>query len=308
MHTMTARERVSLAINHTETDRAATGEITIADEVVEGFFQINGVTFTERAEFANRLGIDAVCESPQWAGAPSHLPTPAEAQWKDLSAWATETDRFAFAMLDGIFGWGSRFMGFDRFLLASVRGSQDLVDLINKVERLNIGLAKRAADAGADGVLIADDIAYNQGTTVSPEALRNFFFPTLARQVKGIASLKIPVFFHSDGNLNAVMDDLVGSGVHGVQCLEPAAGMDLGQLKARYGDRICLWGNLDPENLFLKRAVADLQRTVRGIIHTGAPGGGFIFGSTSGLVNGMRRENLEVAYRAVCEGGSLSSS
>ena len=60
MHTMTARERVSLAINHTETDRAATGEITIADEVVEGFFQINGVTFTERAEFANRLGIDAL--------------------------------------------------------------------------------------------------------------------------------------------------------------------------------------------------------------------------------------------------------
>ena len=308
MHTMTARERVSLAINHVETDRAATGEITIADEVVEAFFQVEDVTFAERAEFANRLGIDAVCEPPHWPSAFSDLPDPADARWNDLTPWATKTDRFTFAMLDGIFGWGPRLMGFERFLLASAKRSPDLVDLITRVERLNIGLAQRAADAGADGILIADDIAYTQGTTVSPEGLRNFFFPSLTRQVKGIAPLKIPVFFHSDGNLNAVMDDLVGSGVHGVQCLEPAAGMDLGHLKTRYGHRICLWGNLDPENLFLKRAVVDLQRTVKGIIHTGAPGGGFIFGSASGLTNGMRRENLEVAYRAACEGGSLSNS
>ena len=305
---MTARERVSLAINHIETDRAATGEITIDDEVVEAFLQTGDVTFAERAEFVKRLGIDAVCESPHWASSFSDFPDPADARWNDLTLWPSETDRFAFAMLDGIFGWGTRVMGFERFLLASARGSQDLGDLTRKVEGLNIDLAQRAVDAGAHGVLIADDIAYNQGTTVSPEALRNFFFPSLARQIKEMAPLKIPVFFHSDGNLNAVMDDLVTSGVQGVQCLEPSAGMDLGHLKARYGDRLCLWGNLDPEHLFLKRAVADLQKTIRGIVHTGAPGGGFIFGSASGLARGMRRENLEIAYRAACEGGSLSSS
>ena len=305
---MTARERVRLAINHIETDRAATGEITIDDEVVEAFLQTEDVTFAEQAEFVNRLGIDAVCESPHWISSFSDLPNPADARWNDLTSWATKTDRFAFAMLDGIFGWGARVMGFERFLLASARRSLDLVDLTRKVEGLNIDLAKRAVDAGAHGVLIADDIAYNQGTTVSPEALRNFFFPSLARQVKEMAPLKTPVFFHSDGNLNAVMDDLVTSGVQGVQCLEPTAGMDLGYLKAKYGDRICLWGNLGPENLFVKKTVADLQRTVREIIQTGGPGGGFIFGSTSGLARGMRRENLEIAYRAVCEGGSPSSS
>ncbi len=216
MQTMTARERVSLAINHTETDRVATGEITIADKVVEAFLGVDHVAFSERAVFVNRLGIDAVCEPPQWAGAPSHLPAPAEAQWKDLSAWATRTERFVFAMLDSVFGWGTRLMGFERFLLASVKCSQELSDLTDTVERLNIGLARRAVDAGADGILIADDIAYNQGTTVSPEALRAFFFPSLGKQVEAMASLKIPVFFHSDGNLNAVMDDLVATGVHGV--------------------------------------------------------------------------------------------
>jgi uroporphyrinogen decarboxylase len=211
-------------------------------------------------------------------------------------------------MVDGIFGWGIRLMGFERFLVESARASQELSDLADKIEGLNISLANQAVDAGADGILIADDIAYNQGTTVSPETLRAFFFPSLERQVREIASLGVPVFFHSDGNLNAVMDDLVKTGVHGVQCLEPQAGMDLGFLKTRYGDRICLWGNLDPEDLFLKRDPLNLRRTITRIVQTGSPGGGFIFGTTSGLVDGMRWENLEMAYRAVCEGDSLSRS
>ena len=305
---MTARQRVSLAINHIETDRVATGEITIADKVIGAFLHADHVTFSERAAFVNRLGIDAVCESPQWTGPLSRLPDPEEARWADLSAWATQTDRFVFAMLDGIFGWCVRLMGFERFLLISVKRSQELSDLLDKVERLNISLARQAADAGANGILIADDIAYTQGTTVSPEALRAFFFPSLERQIQGIASLKIPVFFHSDGNLNAVMDDLVATGVLGVQCLESQAGMDLGVLKTQYGDRICLWGNLDPQDLFLKKDPQDLRRTVKQIIHTGAPGGGFIFGTTSGLVDGMRRENLETAYQTVSEGGPSSRS
>jgi uroporphyrinogen decarboxylase len=305
---MTARERVSLAINHTETDRVATGEIGIADRVVKAFLRVDHVTFSERALFVNRLGIDAVCESPQWTSPLSRLPDPGDARWAGLSEWATRTDRFVFAVLDGVFGWGVRLMGFEGFLLVSVKRSQDLSDLVHQVERLNISLARQAADAGADGILIADDIAYTQGTTVSPEALRAFFFPSLERQIQEIACLQIPIFFHSDGNLNAVMDDLVATGVIGVQCLESQAGMDLGVLKTQYGDRICLWGNLDPNDLLLKRDPQVLRRTVKQIIDTGAPGGGFIFGTTSGLVDGMRRDNLETTYQTVCEDGPSSRS
>jgi uroporphyrinogen decarboxylase len=121
----------------------------------------------------------------------------------------------------------------------------------------------------------------------------------LETQLKGMACLEIPVFFHSDGNLTAVMDDLVGIGFHGFQCLESEAGMDLGYLKATYGQRVCLWGNLDPAEFFIERKPEELEKAVRLIIDVAAPGGGFIFGTSSGLVDGMRPENLETVYRTV---------
>jgi uroporphyrinogen decarboxylase len=305
---LNARERVAQAIKHRETDRIPTGEIGIADGIIESVLKVDQVGFPERAEFTDRLGIDAVCESPEWPTPPPGLPDSKDARWKHLAAWATDTDRFVFAMLDGVFGWGTNLMGFEGFLAASSKRSEKLIALTNGVERLNTALAKQAVDIGADGILIADDIAYNQGTTINPQVLRDVFFPSLGRQLSGMTRLRIPVFFHSDGNFNAVIDDLVDMGFRGFQCLESGAGMDLARLKAAHGKRVCLWGNLDPGDLFLERSPEDLEKRVRDITDVAAPGGGFIFGTSSGLVEGMRPGNIETVYRAVSEGGSLSRS
>ncbi len=294
---MDSRERIRLAIGHREADRIPTGEIIIVDELVRACLGAERIGFPERKEFVNRLGIDAICESPQWRPSPSPLPDPGAVRWKDLDSWATHTDRFIFVILDGVFGWGMKLLGFEQFLTSSLRRSTDLIELLEQVEQLNIDLAKRAVEAGATGVLIADDIAYRRGTMVDPGLLRELFFPSLGRQLDAIASTRTPVFFHSDGNLNAVVDDLVGIGFQGLHCLDPEAGMDLTQLKARYGKKICLWGNLDPKSLFLAQDGEALKRKVNNIFSVAAPGGGFIFGTTSGLVDGMRPENIEAVYR-----------
>ena len=305
---MESRQRVCLAIEHCEVDRIPTGEIIIADGIIRAYLRVKSVAFPERVAFVKRLGIDAVCEFPRWEKPPARLPNSKDSRWTDLAAWAMHTDRFVCALLDGVFGWGSRLMGFEKFMTASLKRSEDLIDLMHRVERLNISLATRAAASGANGILIADDIAHRQGTTISPKTLRQLFFPSLARQLDGIAHLGIPVFFHSDGNLSAIMDDLAALGFQGLQCLESGAGMDLAQLKSTYGKKICLWGNLDPQDLFLEVKPEELERKVRQIIDVAAPGGGFIFGSSSGLVEGMRPENIEVVYRAVCGGESSSRS
>jgi len=304
---MDSRKRVFLAIRHRELDRIPTGEITTADEVVQGFLEVDQVAFPERLEFTSRLGIDAVCESPEWPIPSSCLPKAIDARWKDLGSWATRSDRFVFVILDGVFGWGMRLMGFETFLNASVRRTKELLDLVDRVERLNVSLARQAADGGANGVLIADDIAYRQGTIVDPDLLREILFPSLARQIRGMASIKMPVFFHSDGNLNAVLDDIVELGFQGLHCLEAAAGMDLARIKANYGERVCLWGNLDAKHLFLDQKTEDLEKIVKNSLEVAAPYDGFIFGTSSGLVRGMRPQNIEAVYRAVHSQGRSHS-
>jgi len=296
---MNSRKRVALAIGFHETDRVPIGEIAITDGVVKTCLGISRVGFEERVEFLERLGIDAICIVPDWPKQLSGLPDPVDLRWTDLVKWAAQTDRYVFTILNGVFSWVVKLQGFEAFLKQSYKKSRVLIDLIQRVETLNISLANYAVDKGTNGILIADDIAYNKGTTVGPKILRDIFFPSLARQLKKIIPLKVPVFFHSDGNLNSIIEDLVDIGFHGLQCLESAAGMDLSHIKAVYGKKICLWGNLDPNDLFLPRNEEELNKKITEIIDGAASGGGFIFGTSSGLVDGMRAENIEAVYRAV---------
>ncbi len=51
------------------------------------------------------------------------------------------------------------------------------------------------------------------------------------------------VIKHSDGNLWKIIDDIVKTNIDGLNPMEPVAGMDIGEVKQKYGDRICLIGN-----------------------------------------------------------------
>jgi hypothetical protein len=48
----------------------------------------------------------------------------------------------------------------------------------------------------------------------------------------------VPVFKHTDGNITKILDLIVDTGIDGLRPIDPMAGMDLGDVKQRYGD---LW-------------------------------------------------------------------
>ena len=86
---------------------------------------------------------------------------------------------------------------------------------------------EQGVNAGAHGIIIADDIAYRQNTYMSPDFVKQHLLPIWQTQVTTARDLGVPVFFHSDGNLNGVLPTLVAAGFDGLQCIEPAAGMNL---------------------------------------------------------------------------------
>jgi uroporphyrinogen decarboxylase len=295
-----ARERVLSAVNHAVTDKVPRGEIVIDDAVVRDFFSCNEVDFERRYEFIRCLGLDLICLPFRFSmnAGDRSLPHLDDVEWEDIDRWVSQTDLFVFITLEGCYAWGSRLLGFDRFFFTVGREGSDLDDLILSVERLNLELAERAAARGAMGALIADDIAHNRGLMVHPKKLRTHFFPSLQRLVAGISAINIPVFFHSDGNLNEVLHDIVNAGFDGLQGIESAAGMDIGLIKRTYGERLCLWGNLDPRYLVLPCPKEELFEQVDLIAGSAAYGGGFILGTSSGLFKGVRPENLRAIYGA----------
>lgn len=293
---LNSKERVQAAISRRSLDRIPRGELVIDDELVRRRFGGGPVGFEERAAFIGELGLDLVTLAPAYPAGPE-IPGKLAEPLPDLERWALETPLFTFALLDGAFGWGTRTQGYTEFLMMLSRGSSlSCRALIEKVERLNRELITGLIGRGADGIIIADDIAYTRGLMVNPQTLRELFFPSLARQLEA-ASGKVPIFFHSDGNYSPVIPDLLDCGFQGLQCFEKQAGMDPLKLKSSYPG-LCFWGTLEVEDLqrategpYLEKLASEIDALSRDK--------GFILGTTCGLFQGINLPGLSAVYRKV---------
>jgi uroporphyrinogen decarboxylase len=71
--------------------------------------------------------------------------------------------------------------------------------------------------------------------------------------------------------------------------------MDIAEVKRRYGDRVCLIGNIDCGELLSWGTPQQVTRTVRDTIRQAAPGGGYIMSSSNTIHSSVKPEN----YRAM---------
>lgn len=101
---------------------------------------------------------------------------------------------------------------------------------------------------GVEAVFVGDDIAYNTGPMLSPSWFEEHYFERLKRVVDAYHAQGIKVLFHSDGNLNSLLDGLVGAGIDGLNPIEVLAGMDVGDIHRRY-PRLFMAGGIDVSQL-----------------------------------------------------------
>jgi len=294
---LTPRERVRRAVEHKEVDRLPRGELVIDDDVAARTLGCpkDGLSFTGRLDFVRRMELDIYCLSPRYP-AGDRLPAARDCVFPDLQNWALDTDLFIFGLLDGVFDWGFRLMGFERFITLSVRSPLSFAELASGVARLNAGLIARLGEAGADGVLIADDLAYQKGLFISPAALKKHVFPSLADQAAKSAAAGLPVFFHSDGNYSPIIPELIEAGFGGLHCIDRHSGMSPGEIRRQYGERLCLWGSLDVADT-LRAGEPGYLEEIRDATLSATGGKGFILGTSSGIFSGMDMAGLLSVYR-----------
>ncbi|WP_066635173.1 uroporphyrinogen decarboxylase family protein [Desulfolucanica intricata] len=290
-----SRERVKRAIEHCETDKIPKGELVIDDNVVAKNLQCSQVRFNEKLKFVKKLGLDIICISPQHPPLDGNLPDVRDFVFPDLKNWVLKTDLFTFAIIDGVFDWGIKLLGFSQFITLHKRSSIDFMDFTKKIEELNLKLAAFLIDSGIDGIIIADDIAYNRGLLISPMDIRKYIFPSLTLQVEKISSQGLPVFFHSDGNFNDIIPDLVEIGIKGLHCIDSYANMDIFNIQALYGKQLCLWGSLSVENTIHANDAKYLHELKKAILSLAAQKG-FILGTNCGIFSGLNLNGLINIY------------
>jgi uroporphyrinogen decarboxylase len=146
------------------------------------------------------------------------------------------------------------------------------------------------ADAGADFILLVNDIAYNRGPFISPRHFREIITPYLRRQVDHIKRRGAIPFVHTDGNIMSILDDYLSIGAACFQSVDPMAGLDIAEVKRRCHGRMALMGNVQC-NLLQDGPQAAIRESALYCLEHASPGGGYIFGTSNTIFPGMPLEN-----------------
>ncbi len=233
------------------------------------------------------------------------FPSPDDFPMTEVVTVCSTTDFFFLAEVRGFFEYPSRLMGFEEFLVAIKQHPELVHYLLERFLEYNAGFACRCIDAGAHACFINDDYAYSAGPLMAPADFRKLIFPFVRELVRRIKLHRdLPVFLHSDGNLLSILDDIVRLGIDGIHSIEPKAGMDLKSIKDRYGQRLCLMGNIDASYILPFGNTGEVREAVSQAITVAAPGGGYILSSCNSLTVDVPPYNALAMYQAAEELGN----
>lgn len=201
------------------------------------------------------------------------------------------------------------FFGHDAFIVPTyLRGMENLLTdyvlnphFAHKVTEMcveyHIEEIKHAVKIGAEIIMLGDDYASKRGPLMSPQHFKKFILPGLKRVVQAAKDAGAYVVKHTDGYIWPILDMIIELGIDGIHPLEPIAGMDIGEVKGKYGDRVCIVGNIDCAYTLTYRSVEDVVREVKECISKASPGGSHIISSSNSIHSGVKPEN----YRAMIE-------
>jgi uroporphyrinogen decarboxylase len=205
--------------------------------------------------------------------------------------------------LNDVFSIPSRLMPFDTFLIKMMEDPETVKTLIKMSVDVNLEMAKQAVQRGIKMVYTGDDFAYNSGPIMSPNQFREIFYPELKRVVSGYKELGLLVIKHTDGDIMPLLDMIVDSGFDCLDPIDPIAGMDLAKIKADYGDKICLKGNVDCSTTLSFKNVDEVIEETKKCIEIGKPGGGFILSSSNSIHSAVKPENYKAMLDTLKEYG-----
>jgi len=135
-----------------------------------------------------------------------------------------------------------------------------------------------------------DDMGFRTGTLISPDHLRKYVLPWHRRFAQMAHDRGIPYFLHSCGNLEAIMEDLIGDvQIDGKHSFEDVI-LPASEFHRRYGDRIATLGGVDM-HLLSYAEPEEVRRYVRKLIEACAPRGRFAIGSGNSIPSYVSVEN-----------------
>lgn len=129
-----------------------------------------------------------------------------------------------------------------------------------------------------DGAFLSCDLGYRSSLFFSPKHFEDQLHPVFKELCRFFHSNAMPVILHSDGRIKDLIPYFIEEGIDCLQPLEVKAGMDLIELKEKYGDKISFMGGIDVRLMALDD-LGPLEKEIGEKFLAAKEGGGYIYHS-----------------------------
>jgi uroporphyrinogen decarboxylase len=198
-----------------------------------------------------------------------------------------------------VFGMWSSFAtpafirGYENFLMDYILNPDFAKVLTQKIVDYYVEETKYAIELGVDAVIECEDYCSKRGPFMSIAHFKEFVLPGLKEIRKAAKDGNVPFLKHADGNMWPLMDIMVYEAeIDAFHPSEPAAGMDIAEVKKKYGNKIAVIGNIDCAHLLTLGTPEEVREATLECIKTTSPGGGHILSSSNSIHSDVPPENF----------------
>jgi uroporphyrinogen decarboxylase len=175
--------------------------------------------------------------------------------------------------------WALR--GYEQMLMDFIRDPDLAEHILNIPYQYHLTAAQKLVQMGVDMIWTGDDVGMQTGMLMSPKIWRRFLKPKMAQFIAALKAIhpQVKVAYHSDGNVSAIIPDLIEIGLDVLNPIQPAC-LDPAELKRKYGDRLCFWGSMDEQYTLPFGEAEDVRAEVVARLKTIGQDGGLVIGPT----------------------------
>jgi hypothetical protein len=193
-----------------------------------------------------------------------------------------------------------RIIGSENALLWIALYPDELQRFVERIFAFCLEIAKaqiKAASGRLSGMVIWGDVAYRRDMFFSPAYWRRVFKPGVKALVDVCHAAGLPVIYHGCGNATRIYEDFIECGIDAYNPLEAKAGLDVVDLRRKYGHRMGFCGNLDVM-VWADGSMDELTSMVLTKMNA-AKGGGYIMASDHSVPSNISGERYDAVAKLI---------
>lgn len=199
-----------------------------------------------------------------------------------------------------VFETAQRLRGFEQLMFDFFHNSELVDYLFRQLAMISSESVAILARAGVDVICLDDDVGEPTRMMIGPDLWRRFLKDPFTQMIRTARAVNptIQILYHSDGNIEQIIPDLIEIGVNAINPVQPDV-MDPARLKEEYGSKLAFWGTVGTASDWTYGSPDTITSEVKERIETVGDGGGLVIGPAYDLEPGVKWENVLAFIEAV---------